>query len=26
VDFIDGGYYLYNPYYPGSRVMISVVL
>lgn len=26
VDFVDGGYYLYNPYYPGSRVMISVVL
>jgi len=26
VDFIDGGYYLYNPYYPGSRVMISVIL
>jgi hypothetical protein len=26
VDFIDGGYYLYNPYYPGSRVMISVLL
>jgi hypothetical protein len=26
VDYIDGGYYLYNPYYPGSRVMISVVI
>jgi hypothetical protein len=26
VDYIDGGYYLYNPYYPESRVMISVVL
>jgi hypothetical protein len=26
VDFIDGGYYLYNPYYPGSRVSISVVI
>lgn len=26
VDYIDGGYYLYNPYYPGARVSISVVL
>jgi hypothetical protein len=26
VDFIDGGYYLCNPYYPGARVGISVVL
>jgi len=26
VDFIDGGYYLYNPYYPGARVGISVVI
>jgi primosomal protein N' len=26
VDFIDGGYYLYNPYYPDDRVSISVVL
>lgn len=26
VDFIDGGYYLCNPYYPGDRVAISVVL
>jgi glucan-binding YG repeat protein len=26
VDYIDGGYYLYNPYYPGARVMISVVI
>jgi hypothetical protein len=26
IDYIDGGYYLYNPYYPGSRVMISVVI
>ncbi len=26
VDYIDGGYYLYNPYYPGSRVLISVVI
>jgi hypothetical protein len=26
VDYIDGGYYLCNPYYPGSQVSISVVL
>ncbi len=26
VDFIDGGYYLCNPYYPGARVSISVVV
>jgi hypothetical protein len=26
VDYYDGGYYLYNPYYPGARVSISVVL
>jgi hypothetical protein len=26
VDYIDGGYYLYNPYYPAARVSISVVL
>jgi hypothetical protein len=26
VDYIDGGYYLINPYYPGARVGISVVL
>jgi len=26
VDFIDGGYYLCNPYYPGARVSISVVI
>jgi hypothetical protein len=26
VDYIDGGYYLCDPYYPGSRVLISVVL
>jgi hypothetical protein len=26
VDYIDGGYYLYNPDYPGTRVSISVVL
>ncbi len=26
VDYVDGGYYLYNPYYPGTRVSINVVL
>jgi hypothetical protein len=25
VDYIDGGYCLCNPYYPGERVSISVV-
>jgi hypothetical protein len=26
VDYVDGGYYLCNPYYPGARVSISVVI
>jgi hypothetical protein len=26
VDYIDGGYYLCNPYYPGARLSISVVI
>jgi hypothetical protein len=26
VDYVDGGYYLYNPYYPGVRIAINVVL
>jgi len=26
VDYIDGGYYLCNPYYPDARVSISVVI
>src|ERR1700675_2555701 len=26
VDFIDGGYYLCNPYYSGARVSINVVI
>jgi hypothetical protein len=26
VDYIDGAYYLYDPYYPGARVSISVVI
>ncbi len=26
LDYADGGYYLYNPYYPGVRLEIIVVL
>ena len=26
VDYIDGGYYLYNPVHPGFRIAISVVI
>jgi hypothetical protein len=26
VDYIDGGYYLYNPSYPGTRISINVVI
>ena len=26
VDYVDGGYYMYNPYYPGARFSITVVL
>jgi hypothetical protein len=26
IDYVDGGYYMYNPYYPGSRFSISVVI
>jgi hypothetical protein len=26
VDYIDGGYYLCDPYYPDERISISVVL
>ena len=26
IDYVDGGYYMYDPYYPGSRFAISVVL
>ena len=26
IDFMDGGYYLYNPYYPGVRIAICVVI
>jgi len=25
VDFVDGGYYLYNPFHPGIRVVIMVI-
>jgi len=25
VDYVDGGYYLFNPFYPGVRVAITVV-
>ena len=26
IDYVDGGYYMYNPYYPGARFAITVVL
>jgi hypothetical protein len=26
IDYVDGDYYMYNPYYPGSRFSISVVI
>jgi hypothetical protein len=26
IDYVDGGYYMYDPYYPGTRFAISVVL
>jgi len=25
VDYVDGGYFLFNPYYPGVRIAITVV-
>jgi flagellar motor protein MotB len=25
VDYIDGGYYLYNPFHPGIRVIVTVI-
>jgi hypothetical protein len=25
VDFVDGGYYLYNPFHPGIRIVIVVI-
>jgi hypothetical protein len=26
IDYVDGGYYIYDPYYPGTRFAISVVI
>jgi hypothetical protein len=26
IDYVDGGYYMYDPYYPGARISISVVI
>ena len=26
IDYVDGGYYMFDPYYPGQRFAISVVL
>jgi len=26
IDYEDGGYYMYDPYYPGARFAISVVI
>jgi len=26
IDYVDGGYYMFNPYYPGARFSISVVI
>jgi hypothetical protein len=26
IDYVDGDYYMYNPYYPGARFSISVVI
>jgi flagellar motor protein MotB len=26
IDYVDGGYYMYNPYHPGARFLISVVI
>ena len=26
IDYVDGGYYMFDPYYPGSRFAISVIL
>ena len=26
IDYVDGGYYMYDPYYPGTRFSISVVI
>jgi hypothetical protein len=26
IDYVDGGYYMFNPYYPGARFSLSVVI
>jgi hypothetical protein len=26
IDYVDGGYYMYDPYYPGTRFAITVVI
>src|ERR1039458_1518830 len=26
IDYVDGGYYLFNPYYPGIRIAVTVYL
>jgi len=26
IDYVDGDYYMYNPYYPGARFSIRVVI
>lgn len=26
IDYVDGGYYMYDPYFPGSRFAITVVI
>jgi hypothetical protein len=26
IDYVDGGYFMYNPYYPGTRFAITVVI
>jgi hypothetical protein len=26
IDYVDGGYYMYNPYYPGTRFALTVVI
>ena len=26
IDYVDGGYYMFNPYYPGTRFSLSVVI
>ena len=26
IDYVDGGYYMYNPYYPDTRFALTVVI